>query len=64
MIIGVWTKSMKELQDIESYLLEIDLESADVTLLVDGMLYSTWIDEYLDEKIMEIKNEVKLINDS
>ncbi|MHA1946120.1 MAG: hypothetical protein ACXADW_12065 [Candidatus Hodarchaeales archaeon] len=55
---------MKELQDIESYLLEIDLESADVTLLVDGMLYSTWIDEYLDEKIMEIKNEVKLINDS
>ncbi|MFX1572273.1 MAG: winged helix-turn-helix transcriptional regulator [Promethearchaeota archaeon] len=55
-IIFVWTQSMKELQDIETDLMEQNFESVDVTILIEGKMYSTWINEYLDDKVREIKS--------
>ncbi|MHA2175662.1 MAG: winged helix-turn-helix transcriptional regulator [Candidatus Hodarchaeales archaeon] len=63
MISCFWTTSMKEVQEIESYLMKCDIDCVDVTIIVEGMLYSTWMDKYLDDKIMEIKDEGKLTND-
>ncbi|TFF87366.1 MAG: winged helix-turn-helix transcriptional regulator [Promethearchaeota archaeon] len=55
MLLCVWTSSMKELQKIEGFLNEYDLESVEVTILLEGKIYPIWIDKYLDEKIEEIK---------
>lgn len=55
MLIFVWTKSMKELQEIESALMQKDFESVNVTVLVEGKMYPTWIEKYLTDKINEIK---------
>ncbi len=55
MLMFVWTKSMKELQEIESDLMQKDFESVNVTILVEGKMYPTWIEKYLSDKINEIK---------
>ncbi|MFX1402809.1 MAG: winged helix-turn-helix transcriptional regulator [Promethearchaeota archaeon] len=54
MLLLFWTQSMKELQKIENDLMEADFESINVTVLVEGKIFPTWIDQYLEDKIKEI----------
>jgi len=54
MLILFWTQSMKELQKIENDLMEADFESIIVTVLVEGKIFPTWMDQYLEDKIKEI----------
>jgi len=53
-LITVWTQSMKELQKIEMDLMEADFDSVNVTVLVEGKMFPTWVDQYLEDKIKEI----------
>ena len=58
-IVSVWTKTMKELQNIEtSFISDIRYESVEVTVLIEGKMYSTWIDKQLEDKIKNIKQNV------
>ena len=53
------SKTMKEIQDIQNSLFLMEFESIDVHVLVEGKMYPTWIDTYLDNKIKEFKNGSK-----
>jgi len=55
-LVGVWTETMKELQNIEtSFISDIRYESVEVTVLIEGKSYSTWIDKQLEDEIKDIK---------
>ena len=56
-LISVWTKSMKELQNLQSSFLSENYESVEVTVLFEGKMFPTWIDTYLKDKIKEIKSQ-------
>ena len=64
-LVKVWTETMRELQELESSLLSDERnESVEITVLLYGKMYPTWIEKLLDEKIIEIDNESKSdIND-
>ncbi|MFW9969581.1 MAG: winged helix-turn-helix transcriptional regulator [Candidatus Odinarchaeota archaeon] len=52
----VWFHSMKQLQNIETSLLSDNtFESINIAVLVEGEIFPTWIDTYLEEKVEEIK---------
>ena len=53
------TKTMKEIQDIQASLFLMEFESVDVHILVEGKMYPTWIDTYLDKKVKEFTNGSK-----
>jgi len=55
-LICVWTKSMKDLQDIESSLLSENYDSVEVTILIEGKNFPTWRETYLKERIQEINS--------
>jgi len=56
-LICVWFESMKQLQNIETSLLSDNtFESINVSVLIEGENFHTWIDTYLQEKIREIKS--------
>ena len=58
-IVSVWTKTMKELQNIEtSFISDIRYESVEVTVLIEGKMYSTWIDKQLELQIKDIKQNL------
>ncbi|MBY9012366.1 MAG: Lrp/AsnC family transcriptional regulator [Candidatus Lokiarchaeota archaeon] len=58
-IVSVWTRTMKELQNIEtSFISDIRYESVEVTVLIEGKMYSTWIDKQLEDKIKDIKQNL------
>jgi DNA-binding Lrp family transcriptional regulator len=51
-LVSVWTETMKELQNIEStFNSDIKYESVEVTILLEGKMYPTWIDKQLQEKV-------------
>ena len=50
---------MKEIQDIQASLFLMEFDSIDVHILVEGKMYPTWIDTYLDNKIKELTNSSK-----
>lgn len=56
-LISVWTKSMKELQNLQSSFLSENYESVEVTVLFEGKMFPTWIDTHLKDKIKEIKSQ-------
>ena len=57
-LLCVWFKSMKQLQEIEMSLLSDNtFESINLSVLVEGEIFPTWIDVYLEEKIKEIKSK-------
>lgn len=59
-LVSVWTETMKELQNIEtSFLSEARYESVEVTVLIEGKMYPTWIDKQLEEKISNIKQNLR-----
>ena len=58
-IVSVWTRTMKELQNIEtSFISDIRYESVEVTVLIERKMYSTWIDKQLEDKIKDIKQNL------
>jgi DNA-binding Lrp family transcriptional regulator len=57
MLVCVWTNTMKELQEIESSLISQNFDSVKVTILINGLMFPTWRDTYLEDKIQEIKNQ-------
>jgi DNA-binding Lrp family transcriptional regulator len=57
--LSIWTHSMKELQEIQSMLLSENYEKVDLTVLIGGKMFPTWIDTYLEEKVKEIKLKSK-----
>jgi len=57
MLVLVWTNKMQELQELETSLRSETIDSVNVTVLLKGMMFSTWQDKYLDEKIKEIKGK-------
>jgi DNA-binding Lrp family transcriptional regulator len=57
-IISIWTQSMKELQELQDLLLSENYE-VDLTVLIKGKVFPTWIDTFLEEKVKEIKLKSK-----
>jgi hypothetical protein len=45
---------MKELQDLITSLLSENYEKLDLTVLIEGKMFPTWIDTFLEEKVSEI----------
>ena len=58
-LVCVWTHTMKELQEIESFLNSQDFSSVRVTILINGKMFPVWRDTYLEDKVREIKNQLK-----
>lgn len=58
-LVCVWTHTMKELQEIESSLLSQDFASVKVTILVNGKMFPTWRDTYLEDKVRDIRSQSK-----
>ncbi|MFW9875262.1 MAG: winged helix-turn-helix transcriptional regulator [Candidatus Thorarchaeota archaeon] len=56
-IICIWISIMKELQDIENFLRTKEVESVDVTVLVEGKNFPTWQETFLNDKIKKIKEK-------
>ena len=56
-IISIWTQSMKELQELQDSLLSENYEKVDLTVLIEGKMFPTWIDTYLEDKVKEIKSK-------
>ena len=56
-LLCVWTHSMKELQNLESSFLSDNYDSIDVTVLLEGKMFPTWLDLYLEDRINEIKSQ-------
>ena len=57
--IAILTQSMKELQEIQVFLLSERYEKVDITVLIEGKLFPTWIDTFLDDKVNQLKKETK-----
>ncbi|MBY8989276.1 MAG: Lrp/AsnC family transcriptional regulator [Candidatus Lokiarchaeota archaeon] len=57
MLVCVWASSMKELQNLEASLMSMNFESVNVTVLVNGLMFPSWRDTYLEEKVREIKED-------
>jgi len=56
-IICVWTSKMKELQELEASLRSEKVDSISVNIGIKGILFPTWRDKYLENKIKELKEE-------
>jgi DNA-binding Lrp family transcriptional regulator len=52
--VNILTQSMKELQDLITSLLSENYEKLDLTVLIEGKMFPTWIDTFLEEKVSEI----------
>ncbi|MFW9998480.1 MAG: winged helix-turn-helix transcriptional regulator [Candidatus Hodarchaeota archaeon] len=55
----IWAQSMKELQEIQNLLLSENYEKVDLTILIEGKMFPTWIDTFLEDKVKEIKSKSK-----
>jgi len=56
-VVCVWVSSMKELQDIQTSLISDDFESVSINIGIEGKIFPTWRDKYLEDKIKEIKGK-------
>jgi len=54
--------TMREITEIKDYLFLMEFESVDVHILIEGRMYPTWIDTYLDKKVRELTNGSKKPN--
>lgn len=53
--VSVLTQSMKELQELQSDFLSEHYEKVDLTVLIEGKMFPTWIDTYLEDKVKKIR---------
>ncbi len=58
LIICVWTSTMKELQRMEASLMSENFESVMVNIGLEGKIFPTWRDKYLEDKIKEIEENL------
>jgi len=58
-LLCVRVNTMREITDIKESLFLMDFESVDVHILIEGKIYSTWVDTYLDNKVKELTNGSK-----
>jgi len=56
-VVSVWVSSMKELQDIQTSLISDDFESVSINIGIEGKIFPTWRNKYLEDKIKEIKGK-------
>ncbi len=56
-VVCVWVSSMKELQDIQTSLISDDFESVSINIGIEGKIFPTWRNKYLEDKIKEIKGK-------
>jgi len=56
-IVCVWTSKMKELQELEASLRSEKVYSISVNIGIKGIIFPTWRDKYLENKIKELKEE-------
>jgi len=56
-VICVWFSKMKELQELEASLRSEKVDSISVNVGIEGILFPTWRDTYLEDKIKELKEE-------
>ena len=54
-IVSIWVSSMKELQKVRSSLISDDFESISLNIGIEGKIFPTWREKYLEDKIKEIK---------
>jgi len=59
LLVCVWAHSMKDLQRLEVSLMSMNVNSVNVTILVNGLMFPTWRDKYLEEKVREIKDDLR-----
>ena len=59
LLVCVWAHSMKELQTLEASLMAMAFDSVNITILVKGLMFPTWRDKYLEDKLREIKDGLK-----
>ena len=57
--IFIWAQSMKELQELQESFLSENYEKVDLTILIEGKMFPTWIDTFLKDKVKEIKFKSK-----
>lgn len=57
-IVCIWVSSMKELQDVQSSLISDEFESISLNIGIDGKIFPTWQEKYLEDKIKEIKGNI------
>ncbi|MFX1275437.1 MAG: winged helix-turn-helix transcriptional regulator [Promethearchaeota archaeon] len=55
----VRTDTMKEIQDIQASLFLMEFESINIHILIEGRMYPTWLDTYLDNKVNFFTNDSK-----
>jgi len=48
---------MKELQDVQSSRISDDFESVSINIGIEGKIFPTWRNKYLEDKIKEIKGK-------
>jgi hypothetical protein len=48
---------MKELHNLETSLRSEFIDSVNVATLISGGNFSTWLEDYLDEKVKEIREK-------
>ena len=58
-ILCVRGEIMRDIQDIKESLFLMEFESVDVHILIEGKMYPTWLDTYLNNKIKELTNSSK-----
>ncbi|MHA1461316.1 MAG: winged helix-turn-helix transcriptional regulator [Promethearchaeota archaeon] len=56
-VVCVWVSSMKELQDIQTSLISDNFESVSINIGIEGKIFPTWRNKYLEDKIKEIKGK-------
>lgn len=56
-IICVWTSKMKELQELEASLRSENVDSISINIGIEGIIFPTWRDKYLENKIKELTEE-------
>ena len=54
-VVCVWVSSMKELQNIQTSLISDDFESVSTNVGIEGKIFPTWREKYLEDKIKEIR---------
>jgi len=56
-ILSIWVSSMKELQDIHSSLISDEFEMISLNVGIEGKIFPTWREKYLEDKIKEIRGK-------
>jgi DNA-binding Lrp family transcriptional regulator len=57
MVVLIWSSIMQELHNLETSLRSKFIDSVNVATLISGGNFSTWLEDYLDEKVKEIREK-------